>query len=122
MVRTETDGPLISGQAIFRLSPRRTGAHSHPSLMKTRISRRSFIQRSGTGTTALLAFPAIVSGQNANSKLNIAIIGSGGRGGSNLKDVSSENIVALCDVHEPYLNAAAQKHPNARKYIDFRKL
>ena len=90
--------------------------------MKTRISRRSFIQQAATGTTGLLAFPAIVSGQNANDKLNIAIIGSGGRGASNLKDVSSENIVALCDVHEPYLNAAAQKHPNARKYIDFRKL
>ena len=90
--------------------------------MKTRISRRRFLNRTAAGTASLLAFPAIVSGQSPNSRLNIAIIGSGGRGASNLKDVSSENIVALCDVFEPNLEAAATKHPKARKYVDYRKL
>jgi hypothetical protein len=37
------------------------------------------------------------------------IIGAGGRGGSNLESVSSENIVALCDVNTNNLNAAAAK-------------
>jgi predicted dehydrogenase len=90
--------------------------------MKTRISRRTFFHHTAAATSSLLAFPAIVSAQNANNKLNIAIIGSGGRGAGNLSEVSSENIVALCDVNDRNLDAAAQKHPKARKYIDFRKL
>ncbi len=90
--------------------------------MNTRLSRRRFLQRASATAGSLLAFPAIVSGQNVTSKLNIAIIGSGGRGASNLSDVSSENIVALCDVYEPNLEAAARKYPRARKYVDFRKL
>src|SRR5687768_16042596 len=90
--------------------------------MKTPVSRRRFLQDSATAGASLLAFPAIVSAQNANEKLNIAIIGSGGRGASNLKDVASENIVALCDVNERNLEAAATRHPKARKYVDFRKL
>src|SRR5262249_56367651 len=54
--------------------------------------------------------------------LNIAVIGCGGRGGGNLGSVSSENIVALCDVNENNLNGAASKYSKARKEVDFRKL
>ena len=90
--------------------------------MRSLSSRRSFIRRTGAAAGAALAFPSILSAQGAGEKLNIAVIGSGGRGGSNLGDVSSENIVALCDVNERNLDAAAQKHPKARKYVDFRKL
>jgi predicted dehydrogenase len=36
--------------------------------------------------------------------------------------VSSENIVALCDVNARNLDAAAAKHPGARKFADFRKV
>ena len=57
-----------------------------------------------------------------SDKLNIAIIGAGGRGKANTNGVSSENIVALCDTNEDYLNEAAQNFPNARKETDFRKL
>ncbi len=70
----------------------------------------------------LFAAPGIVRGRNLNSKLNIAIIASGGRGGGNLSGVASENIVALCDVFEPNLAHAAQQYPQARKEVDFRKL
>jgi len=90
--------------------------------MSTHLSRRSFLRNTAAGSAYVLAFPAIVSAQNANSKLNIAIIGSGGRGAGNLSEVSGENIVALCDVYEPNVEAAAKKHPKARKYVDFRKL
>jgi predicted dehydrogenase len=68
------------------------------------------------------AFPAILNAQSPNGKLNIAVIGCGGRGASNLSDVSSENIVALCDVNEGNLDAASAKFPQAKKYVDFRKL
>ncbi len=90
--------------------------------MKARASRRTFLSRTAVLTATTVGFPAIISAQSPNNKLNIAIIGSGGRGAGNLGEVSSENIVALCDVNERNLDAAATKHPKARKYIDFRKL
>lgn len=88
----------------------------------TFTSRRRFLRTAGLGAGAVLAFPAILRSQSPGSKLNLAIIGCGGRGGGNLAEVSSENIVALCDVNERNLDAAAAKHPRARKYVDFRKL
>lgn len=57
-----------------------------------------------------------------NEKLNLAVIGVGGRGAADIAEVRSENIVALCDVNEKNLDAAAAKHPQAKKYLDFRKL
>jgi hypothetical protein len=69
-----------------------------------------------------LGAPAIVRGQNLNSLLNIAVIACGGRGGSNLKDVSSENIVALCDVNGKNVESAAAQYPKAKTFTDFRKL
>ena len=59
---------------------------------------------------------------SVGEKLNIAVIGCGGRGGENLKGVKGENIVALCDVDEVRLNAAAASRPKARKFEDFRKM
>ena len=55
-------------------------------------------------------------------KLKIAVIGCGGRGGSNLSSVSSENIVALCDVNQQNLKGAAERFPEARTETDFRRL
>jgi predicted dehydrogenase len=69
-----------------------------------------------------LAAPAVVRGRNLNERLRIACIGVGGRGASNLHDVSSEDIVALCDVFEPAIDRAATSHPKARRYGDFRRL
>ncbi len=88
-----------------------------------RVSRRQFLQRGSLATGAvLLGAPAFLRGQNLNSKLNIAVIGAGGRGGSNANDVRSENIVALCDVNQRNLDAAAQKFPQAKKFTDFRRV
>ncbi len=92
------------------------------SLGRSSFTRRHFLASAALAAGGLsLGAPALLRGQTA-AKLNIGIIGAGGRGGGNLGSVSKENIVALCDVNEANLNAAAQKHPNARKYVDFRKL
>ena len=91
------------------------------SLRKT--DRRNFLRAAtAMGAGAAFAAPAIVRGTNLNEKLNVAIIGCGGRGGSNLAGVASENFVALCDVNENGLGAASKQHPQARKVTDFRKL
>ncbi|MCA9212062.1 MAG: Gfo/Idh/MocA family oxidoreductase [Planctomycetales bacterium] len=85
-------------------------------------NRRSFLQTTAAGAASAFAVPAILRGQSLNGKINIAVIGCGGRGGGNLGAVSGENIVALCDVNARNLNAASERHPNARKEEDFRKL
>jgi len=67
--------------------------------------------------------PAFLRGQNLNRKLNIAVIGVGGRGGSNLAEVGkTENIVAICDVADAALNSAQKKFPDAKRFKDFRQL
>src|SRR5438876_1139486 len=86
------------------------------------FTRRQFTRTLFTAAAAVGAAPALVRGQNLNNKLNIAIIAAGGRGGSNLESVSSENIVALCDVNAKNLDKAAAKHPKAWKCADFRKV
>ncbi len=75
-------------------------------------TRRTFLK---TTSVAALGFPALLRAKSPNEKLNLSIIGCGGRGGSNLASISSENIVALCDVNENNLAKAGDKHPGARK-------
>ena len=90
---------------------------------RKRASRRRFLKSSAIGAATFgCVAPAFLRGQNLNEKLNIAVIGTGGRGRSNLRSVETENISVLCDVDEHNLNAAAMTHPTARKVVDFRKV
>jgi len=57
-----------------------------------------------------------------NEKLNIACIGIGGRGSANLHGVSSQNIVAVCDVDRQRAGKAYEQYPQAKQYWDFRKM
>ena len=86
---------------------------------RTKLTRRQFV---AAGAGAILTAPRYISGQNVNNRLNIAIIGCGGRGAGNLASVSAENIVALCDVNARAIDAAAVKFPKARRVVDFRRL
>jgi predicted dehydrogenase len=82
-----------------------------------------FTRRHFLGTA--LALPAFSYSRiyGANEKLNIAAIGSGGRGASNLGSIKGENIVAVCDVDTNAMDKAAATHNSmARKEQDFRKL
>lgn len=89
------------------------------------LSRRSFV-KSATAVAAFTIVPRHVLGQPGKSppsgKLNIAGIGVGGRGGDDINEVSSENIVALCDVDEAQAGGTIKKFPKARVYKDFRKM
>lgn len=87
------------------------------------LSRRHFIGAATLATgSAFLGFPSILRARNPNDKLNVAVIGCGGRGAGNLSEVAGENIVALCDVNERNLDGAARKHSSARKFTDYRRL
>ena len=59
----------------------------------------------------------------ANESVNIACIGVGGKGQSDMMETSAgQNIVAICDIDEQRLAAAAARFPKAKKYTDWRKL
>lgn len=93
------------------------------SSMNQKVSRRTFLGASALAAgTATFGFPAIVHGQNLNEKLNIAMIGVGGRGAGNLGGVQGENITVLCDVNAKNLNNIAKHFKNARTEKDFRKV
>ena len=91
--------------------------------MKEKVNRRTFLKQSaaiGAGVT-ILKSGILKAGNSPNDKLNIAVIGVAGRGGGNLNGVKNENIVALCDINEKNLAGAAERFPQAKTYIDWRK-
>ena len=57
-----------------------------------------------------------------SEKLNIAGIGVGGMGKNNLRQLESENIVALCDVDHEYAAPVFERYPKAKVYTDYRKM
>jgi hypothetical protein len=69
------------------------------------ISRRSFLTKAATTAAAVTIVPRHVLGRGfvpPSDKLHIAGIGVGGMGRTNLINLSTENIVALCDVDWGY--------------------
>ncbi|MDB5174369.1 MAG: gfo/Idh/MocA family oxidoreductase [Phycisphaerales bacterium] len=86
------------------------------------VTRRRFNQGLVTAVAGTMAAPAFLRGQSLNNKLNIAVIGAGGRGAADTASVAGENIIALCDVNAKSLEGAAKRYPAARQYSDFRKL
>ena len=91
--------------------------------MNHQIKRRTFLKSSAAAGAGLMILKSgiLKAGQSPNEKLNIAVIGVRGRGGANLNNVKSENIVALCDVNAKNLAAAAKEFPRAKTYEDWRK-
>jgi len=91
------------------------------------ITRRSFIERTGAVAAGLTILPgSVISGfghRAPSDKLNIAVVGIGGMGNSNLRNVKgSENIVALCDVDWGYSKKVFADNPDAKPYWDWRKM
>lgn len=90
-----------------------------------KFSRRSFLATTTTAAAAFTILPSHVMGglgyRAPSDRLNIAGIGVGGMGHRNLRNMESENIVALCDVDWEYAERNSFKRwPLAKKYTDFR--
>lgn len=102
-------------------------------------TRRTFLK--STAAASALAFPAVLRAQSSstpentspNNRLNVAVIGAGGRGGAALTGVRDENIVAICDVDQERadgsIKSIADKNPDARdrltgakRFNDYRKM
>lgn len=91
--------------------------------MSSQMSRRALLKAgmSSAATFMIVRSGALARGKSPNEKLNIAFIGCGKRGQGNIKNVDSENIVALCDPQERNLSILAKKYPKAKLYSDWRQ-
>jgi predicted dehydrogenase len=89
------------------------------------INRRRLLATTAA-TAAFTIVPRHVLGGAQHTapseKLNIAGIGVGGMGKSNLSQLETENIVALCDVDHAYAAGTFKKYPQAKVYSDYREM
>lgn len=90
--------------------------------MKTsRLSRRDSLKSAGIASTfSILA--SHTYGSSATDRLNVACIGCGGKGRSDVQDISGENIVALCDVDLDRAASTFKKHAGIPKFKDYRRM
>ena len=99
-----------------------------------KITRREFMGRSVTAAAGFMIIPRHVLGGKGHKApsdtLNIANVGVGGQGSWDTRKVSSENIVAMCDVDDMQIANLLKSDRNepqhiemynkANKYKDFR--
>ncbi len=87
------------------------------------MNRRRFVRSAATAGAGWLILPSgTLSGQSAPSnKLNVALIGVGGRGTAHYKVLQNENVVALCDINANNMKSGTELWPRARTYVDWRQ-
>jgi predicted dehydrogenase len=92
------------------------------------ISRRNFLKNTAILGGTFFIVPRHVLGRGfiaPSDKLNIAGIGAGGKGASDLAEFAKSpyvNIVALCDVDDRQAKGSVEKFPKATYYRDFREM
>ena len=88
------------------------------------LGRRDFIGASAAAG-AVFGFPSIVRGQNLNSRLCHACIGTGGKGRDDWNRLMSHDkidICVACDVDTARMREIKTKFPSIRTYQDWREL
>lgn len=92
--------------------------------MKRGQTRRDFLRHSAVSGLGfwVAGRTGLALGRSTNEKLDIGIIGVGGQGAYNARNVAGENIVALCDVDERMAGATREQFPGATAYGDFRRM
>jgi predicted dehydrogenase len=95
---------------------------------KKSYPRRRFLRDATLGAAAFSIVPRHVLGKGhlaPSDRLNIAGIGAGGKGASDLAEFSKSpkaNIVAFADVDDRQIGTSAKNFPKANKYRDFREM
>jgi predicted dehydrogenase len=94
------------------------------------LTRRAFLM--ATTTSAVMSFTGAAAAPNTakvvprklspNEKLNVAAIGAGGKGLSDIMACVNENVVALCDADWKRAAGAFERIPNAKRYKDYRNM
>lgn len=97
-------------------------------MRKNKASRRNFIKNTSIAAAGFFIIPRHVLGRGyipPSDKLNVASIGVGGMGFSDVSTISKSpkvNIVALVDVDDRQAVKAREKFPKAKYYKDFREM
>jgi predicted dehydrogenase len=92
------------------------------------IKRRTFLQTVGSITGGIAGIltsrsaPVFAAELTASDTLKIGAIGVANRARANINGCQSQHLVALCDVDQGFLNAAAKDFPKSKLYSDFRKM
>ncbi len=91
-------------------------------------TRREFLRTTATAVAGFMIVPRhAVAGSDQrppSERPNIAGIGVGGQGGSDLNEIARDqvNLVALCDVDSVRAADTFKKFPTAKRFRDFRKM
>ena len=91
--------------------------------MSLKTPRRAFLHTSSALVAAALVPRFVLGGPGQkppSEKLNLAVIGAGGRGEEDIAELKTENIVALCDVDWGRAAKTFDRLPKAARYRDFR--
>lgn len=85
-------------------------------------TRRTFLSSSAAAGSAFLVpmHPGVVRGYAANDKLDVVVVGAGGKGRRDAKGVAQENLVGLCDVDDQRAAGTRKAHPGAAYFHDYR--
>jgi predicted dehydrogenase len=89
------------------------------------LRRREFLGAAATAAAFTLVPRHVLGGPGQippSEKMHIAGIGVGGMGATNLRNLETETIVALCDVDHAYAAQTFKRYPNATVYKDFREM
>ena len=89
------------------------------------LSRRTFVGQLAGTAAAFTIVPRHVLGrgyQAPSDTLNVACVGVGGKGRTDVEGLAGENVYALCDVDARMAEASFNAHPKAKRYTDWREL
>jgi len=92
---------------------------------KSRITRREFLGAAASVTAFTIVPRHVLGGPGKtppSEKLDIVCIGVGGKGFDDVRNVMSENIVAICDVDTKHAVDAFKMFSKAKKYSDYRRM
>lgn len=91
--------------------------------MRTITTRRSVLKGCAAASVGLAVPACLQAGASPNEKINLALIGAGGRGRSLVGMGGPEvNRVAFCDPDEQYAGKTFEKYPKVRRFTDYRKM
>ena len=91
----------------------------------SQINRREMMAAAAAAASVTIVPRSVLGGAGnkaPSEKLNIAGVGLHGMGIGDIRNCTSENIVALCDVDQGILNRDARAFPKARLHADYRKM
>ena len=92
--------------------------------MSTQIQRRSVLKAAAIAAAGVAVAPtrSLLAATAPSEKLNLAFIGAGGRGASNVQALAGQNMVAFADVDDQRAGKMFEKYSNVQRFRDYRKM